>query len=189
MSKNSILAPWQILTSKEIHTTNWIKLIEDKCLVSGHEITYTYTKKLDEGPMIIAEEAGKIWLVKQYRHPIKKIVWQLPLEGKTASETWQAAAARGLAEELNLEAENWQNLGEFYPDPGGLDQKYQLFLATGLQAVNSKNIQHQDIDEELEIKKFSRAEIDELIRKGEICDNWTLAGLYIYDNFKKNKLE
>jgi hypothetical protein len=91
MSKNPNLTPWQILTSKVIHATNWIKLIEDKCLVSGHEITYTFTKKLDEGPLIIAEEAGEIWLVKQYRHPIKKIVWQFPLEGKSNSESWEAA--------------------------------------------------------------------------------------------------
>jgi|GEM_PF-2583006 len=186
MSKNQTLTPWQVLTSKTIHATNWIKLIEDKCLVSGHEITYTFTKKLDEGPMIIAEDAGKLWLVKQYRHPIKKIVWQFPLEGKTSSENWETAAKRGLAEELSLEAKTWQNLGEFYPDPGGLDQKYQIYLATDLQPTNSKN--HQDIDEELIIEKFSRSEIDELIRTGEICDNWTLAGLYIYDNFKRNKL-
>lgn len=188
MSKKITLTPWQVLNSKEIYATNWIKLIEDKCSVSDHELTYTYTKKLDEGPMIIAEEAGGIWLVKQYRHPIKKIIWQFPLEGKSSTESWEAAAKRGLAEELNLQAKNWQNLGQFHPDPGSLDQKYQIFLATDLKLADPANKLHQDIDEELLIKKFSRSEIDELIQAGEICDNWTLSGLYVYDSFKRNKL-
>jgi ADP-ribose pyrophosphatase len=90
-----------------------------------------------------------------------------------------------LTEELNLQAKNWQNLGQFYPDPGGLDQKYQIFLATDLQPANLENSQHREADEELEIGEFTRIEIDELIKAGKICDNWTLAGLYIYDKFKK----
>jgi len=35
-----------------------------------------------------------------------------------------------LREELKLDAKKWENLEEFFTDPGGLEQKYQLFVAS-----------------------------------------------------------
>jgi ADP-ribose pyrophosphatase YjhB (NUDIX family) len=140
---------------------------------------------VDEGPLIIAETGEKkLWLVRQYRHPIKKIVWQFPSEGKQAGESWEAAARRGLAEELQLQAESLDDLGVFYSDPGGLEQKYHAYLARGLQEVVHDHALANEAESEvenLETAVFSRSEIEVLIDAGEICDNWTLAGLFLYD--------
>lgn len=186
MSTNT-LKPWVIKKSKIIHKTRWIEVIEDTCLADTTELIYTYTKRVDEGPIIIAEESdGAIWLVQQYRHPVKKILWQLPAEGKLPSEPWIDAAKRGLQEELQLTAEKWENLGEYFPDPGGLEQKYQLFVARELEW--SKNTQKHTEDgevEDLRIQKFSRKAIDTMILNGELCDNWTLAALYVFDRYKE----
>ena len=190
MTTNKDLKPWQIVSSKIIHATPWIEIVEDLCDVSGTKLEYTYTRRIDEGPLIIAEENdGSLWLVKQYRHPIKKIIWQFPVEGKPQEESWDDAAKRGLQEELNLQASEWVNLGEFYPDPGGLDQKYQVYLATNLSRASISGVQHLEGEiEELKAQKFSRAQIDELISNGEICDNWTLSALFLYDRFKKSDI-
>lgn len=180
------LQPWQVTNSKVVHQTPWIEVIEDTCQAQDQELHYTYTKRVDEGPLIIAETAEhKLWLVRQYRHPIRKIIWQFPAEGKISGESWEAAAARGLREELHLEAKRWQSLGEFHPDPGGLQQKYQAFLAQDLKSIEQGEVHHvADEVEELERHAFSRTEIDALIDRGEICDNWTLAGLYLYDRYQ-----
>jgi ADP-ribose pyrophosphatase len=180
--------PWITRESKVIHKTKWIEIIEDTCLNNEAEFKYTYAKKVDEGPVIIAEENdGSIWLVQQYRHPIKKIIWQLPIEGKLLNESWDAAAKRGLKEELQIEAKKWKNLGEYYPDPGFLEQKYQIYIATDLVRDDSTKLQHlADEPEDLNVRNFSRKEIDEMISNGEICDNWTLAGLYLFDRHKSN---
>lgn len=181
------LQPWQVTASTIVHQTPWIQIVEDECTVNEKTLTYTYTRRVDEGPLIIAEDIDqKLWLVRQYRHPIKKIIWQFPAEGKHPEESWEHAAARGLEEELQLKAETWHDLGLFYPDPGGLDQKYHVFLATNL----SKNFQaqvnqHSEEVENLEINSFSRSEIEQLINSGELCDNWTLSGLFLYDRYKK----
>lgn len=182
---SSPIQPWTILHSKVIHSTPWIEVVEDTCLVDGKEITYTYSRRIDEGPLIIAQENnGGLWLVRQYRHPIKKILWQFPAEGKHTDESWEAAAARGLHEELQRSAEHWTDLGVFYPDPGGLDQKYRAYLATGLTRI-APAYQHQSEQqiEHLEIACFSRKEIEQLINTGELADNWTLAGLYLLDRY------
>ena len=181
------LKPWKITNTKIIHQTPRIQIKEDACQAGEQNLEYTYTKRVDEGPLIIAEDADqKIWLVRQYRHPIKKIIWQFPAEGKLPEENWQTAAERGLHEELNLQAEHWHHLGLFHPDPGGLEQQYHAYLATHLTPAPEPADHHgsQEV-ENLEVHSFSRSEIDMLIDSGELCDNWTLAGLFLYDRFRR----
>ena len=102
------------------------------------------------------------------------------------NESWPKAAARGLQEELHLTATSLKDLGCFYPDPGGLDQKLHLYLAQGLKPTDNheKYNSHKEV-EILNIRKFTREEINGLIAKQEICDNWTLAALFLYDRYRK----
>lgn len=185
MTPSTKLKPWKILNSLIVHQTPWIKIIQDHCLVEDQKIDYTYTKRTD-GALIIAETKDKkLWLVRQYRHPIKKIVWQFAAEGQEDNENLKQTAIRGLKEELSLTAKNWIQLGQdFYPDPGSLDQTYQMFLAKDLEPLNFNPQKHpHDEVEDLEIKAFSRNEIEKMIKSGEICDNWTLAALFLYDRY------
>ncbi|MBP7774483.1 hypothetical protein KA078_01695, partial [Candidatus Woesebacteria bacterium] len=73
----------------------------------------------------------------------------------------------------------------FFVDPGGLDQKYHAYLATDLSNVQILDThQNNDEVENLEIQSFSRKEIDDLITNGQLCDNWTLSGLFLFDRYK-----
>jgi len=105
------------------------------------------------------------------------------VEGTITGESWEQTAARGLQEELQMTARELLDVGEFHPDPGGLEQSYHLFIARGLSAIDPEaHVEHVE-HEKLEKQAFTRAEIDELISSGEICDNWTLAGLYLLDRY------
>ncbi len=189
------LTPWTTTSTKSIHKTPWIEVVEDTCQVGAQETQYTYTRRVDSGPVIVPVTADKkLWMVRQYRHPIKKIIWQFPAEGTMPGESWEQTAVRGLAEELQMTAQKLIDVGEFHPDPGGLDQAYHLFIAKGLSPLNSTEAdrekfhtdeQHKE-HEELEKRAFSLQEIDTLIESGEICDNWTLAGLYLFNRYLQN---
>ena len=182
-----MIKPWKTLKSTVVHETPWIAIKEDVCQVEDTTLTYTYTHRKDQGPLIIAEEAdGRLWLVRQYRHPIKKIIWQFPAEGKLPNETWEAAAQRGIEEELGKHAQTITRLSQLYPDPGGLEQMTYIFVASNLQDTTSTNHHTTGNEvEDLEIKAFTLEEIDQLLEKGEICDGWTVAALYMYLRFKK----
>jgi ADP-ribose pyrophosphatase len=184
------IKPWTVLSSEIIYETPWIQVIEDKCQVDDQVITYTRVNRRDEGPQIIAETADKkLFMVQQYRHPIHKIVWQFPAEGKTDQESWEDAAQRGLREEIGMSAEKLTDLGVFHPDPGLLDQTSHAFLAQGLTpnpTTEKVHLSNQEV-EDLRVDSFTLSEIDELIEKGEICDGWTLSGLFLYQRYlKKN---
>lgn len=175
---------WKIITNKTVHQTPWIRVKEDHCQVDSQKLIYTFVQRTDEGPLIIAEENdGKLWMVRQYRHPIKKVIWQFPAEGKLEGETWESAAERGLNEEIGKSAGSLINLGLFYPDPGMLEQKSYFFLATDLADLKTSINDHSEV-EDLEVNTFTLKEIEAMVKTGEICDGWTLSGIYLYKKFK-----
>jgi ADP-ribose pyrophosphatase len=179
------LQPWQIISSTVIHHTPWIEVVEEECLADGQKLTYTSVKRRDEGPQIIArEDDGRVWLVQQYRHPIRKIVWQFPAEGKFPEESWESAAQRGIQEELGLEAREFVDLRRLFVDPGLLQQQTHVFLATGLKPITVEKLHTEEGEvEDLRVQAFTLKEIDQLIEHGEICDNWTLAGLFLLQRY------
>lgn len=176
--------PWKVISSTTVHETPWIEIKADTCQTDDRTLTYTYTKRKDEGPVIIAEDNDKLWLVQQYRHPAKKFFWQFPVEGKQPTETWEAAAHRGLAEELQRKTDSLVYLGTLYPDPGGLEQKSKIFVAHATSALDEKAKHDEDEVEELIAQAFTLAEIKSMVATGEICDGWTLSSLYLYEQNK-----
>jgi ADP-ribose pyrophosphatase len=65
-------------------------------------------------------------------------------------------AKRELAEEAELQAENWGLLHVVYPSPGFLTEKVAIFEATGLSPAAGE----RDDDEEIEIVRLDLSEIE-----------------------------
>lgn len=83
--------------------------------------------------VLVMDEAGRVLLIQQYRHPIQSRDWEMPaglldIEG----EDPLVAAQRELAEEVDLVAEHWEPLLTLYTTPGGSDEVITIYLATGL---------------------------------------------------------
>jgi 8-oxo-dGTP pyrophosphatase MutT (NUDIX family) len=70
-----------------------------------------------------------------------------------------ACAKRELAEEAELQAEEWGVLHVVYPSPGFLTEKVTIFEATGLSAAGGE----RDEDEEIEIVRLDLSEIDQAL--------------------------
>lgn len=91
----------------------------------------------------------------------------LDVEGESELE----CAKRELAEEAELQAEEWSLLHVIYPSPGFLTEKVTIFEATGLSPASGE----RDEDEEIEIVRLPRAEIEEALP--EIRDATTVIAL------------
>ena len=104
-------------------------------------------------------ESGELLMIRQYRHPVRKNLWELPA-GLTdiPGESNLEAAKRELAEETGLSAQNWQSLQVFHPTPGGSDESIEIFLATDLASTESDFVKAGE-EAELEIRwvKFEEA--------------------------------
>ena len=112
-------------------------------------------------------------LVKQYRHPAKKYLLELPAGSVEDGETPLECAFREVEEEIGMKAETMEKLTEFYVSPGFLSEKMHLFLATDL----IKSEQNLDEDENISLVKMSLVDAFEKVRNNEIEDAKTMLGL------------
>lgn len=123
-------------------------------------------------------DSGKYILVKQYRFPIKKWLWEFPAGGKEPDESILAAATRELMEEIGMKPGRLQKLLAYYPTPGVSAEKMHVFLATRLKPQWAP----KDEDEDFKLGEFSLAEITTMIRNRKIVDGKTIIGFFYLKN-------
>ena len=68
--------------------------------------------------VIALTDEGKIIMVKQYRKPIEKDIWEIPAGKLDKGEDPKACGIRELEEETGYTAKEIISLGYFYPSPG-----------------------------------------------------------------------
>ena len=118
---------------------------------------------------------NRIVLLKQYRHALKKYIWEIPAGTLDPQEEIISCAKRELIEETGYSASGWQKLGEITPVPGYSDERIHIYLATELQPAE----QHLDADEVIQVQEVEFNEALEMIGNGEIQDAKSIAGLFM----------
>jgi len=116
-------------------------------------------------------------LVRQYRYPIDRLVWELPAGTLEPGEDPRAAALRECEEETKLAAASAERLAAFFPTPGYCDEEMIFYRLTGLTRPDAPAA--HDEDEHLEPRVFPVAEARAMIRTGEIVDMKTALGLLL----------
>jgi len=130
---------------------------------------------INKGAVVIVPLTAnhEIRLVKQYRAAAEDWIIELPAGGLEAGEDPDEAAPRELLEETGDRAANWQKLGGFYSAPGILTEFLHLYLATDLTPGPNQ----LEFDEHIEVLTVLWAEAIAMIRRREIEDSKTIAGL------------
>lgn len=118
-------------------------------------------------------ERAEVCLIRQFRYAVGGWIWELPAGRREAGEDPQRTAQRELAEEVGLQAQHWQSLGELLPSPGIFDERIFLYLAQGLTQVPHS---HDEL-EYIEVHWLTLKQAVDLAINGEITDAKTLAGL------------
>lgn len=118
---------------------------------------------------------GRIWFVRQYRHPAAQELLELPAGTLEAGEPPEACAKREIREETGLAAESMLELGRFFLAPGYSTEFMYVYLARGL---HPDPLPH-DQDEFLRAEAHPLAEVYRMVENGEIQDGKTLAALLL----------
>ena len=122
---------------------------------------------------------GKFVMAKQYRCGTDRLTLEIPGGAIDPGEDPLVAAARELEEETGYTAEKFIPLGVVEPNPA-----FQTNFCHTYLAVNAKKTKDQNLDpcEEIEVLEFSRDEIKEKLKSGEINHALVVAAFYFYDN-------
>lgn len=117
-----------------------------------------------------------IYLVRQYRYPFGKLLWEVPAGKLEPDEDPLVCARRELEEECGIRAQSWTKLLTTYPSPGYCAEILTIYLALSLTYGD----RHLDPGEFLGVGAFRRKTVFEMISKGLIVDGKTLQALLAF---------
>ena len=142
---------------------------------NGREFTVDVVRHPASVVIVPVPEPGHVILIRQFRYPIQRLLWELPAGSVDEGETPEAAARRECHEEIGLVPDTIVRLGAFHPTPGYCDEEMIFFRASGLNETSEAAA--VDEDEDIEPRTFTIPEAREMIRRGEITDMKTVVGL------------
>lgn len=126
--------------------------------------------------VIIPQPApGKVILIRQYRHVLKRWIWELPAGTLDEGESPRHGARRECEEEIGLRPQRLERVGFYYPTPGFCDESMAFYLCREL--VVPKRPAALDEDEQIEPRTFSLQAAWRLVRSGQVVDMKTVLGL------------
>lgn len=169
---------WKTVSSREIFAHPRLTLVEDEVLLPSGEAA-SYLRYADDGSSavtVIAVRDRKIALQREYSHPCSQVIFQFPGGGVAAGEPPEAGADRELMEEIGFRAGTLSRLGSYLVDNRRSAKMMHVFLATGLTEASLPG----DPEESIETSWHTEAEIDALIRSGDIVHAHVLAAWSLY---------
>jgi ADP-ribose pyrophosphatase len=164
----------KITSSREVYKCSLFRVTEDQAIdaKSGFTIKRSVVRHAGSAVMLAEDEKRRILLVRQYRLPAGKSIWELPAGRLDPGETPLVAAKRELKEETGYRAKKWTRLASFWVSPGYVEERMTIYLAQNLVAGDATPMD----DERIETRWFRRREIAEMIRTHKIEDAKTMIG-------------
>lgn len=103
---------------------------------ADQQLTREFVKHPGAVAVVALNDQRDVLMIRQYRHPVKSFLWELPAGLlDIADEPKVAAASRELMEETGYSANHIEPLISFFTTPGGNSEEISIFLATGLEHV------------------------------------------------------
>lgn len=167
----------KITESKEVYSCRLFSVTEDVAVDPKTQFTIRRSVVRHPGSavMMAVDVKKRILLVRQYRLPAEKLLWELPAGKVDPGETPLKAAKRELIEETGYRAKTWTKLVTYYASPGFVAERMTIYQATGLTAGEATPMD----DERIEARWFTRKEIRAMIDKGQLEDAKTIMGFFL----------
>ncbi|MFH9014221.1 NUDIX domain-containing protein [Streptomyces sp. NPDC017943] len=151
---------------------------DDVVMPDGTVVGRDYQVHPGSVAVLALDEADRVLVLRQYRHPVRHKLWEIPAGLlDVPGENPLHAAQRELYEEAHVKAEDWRVLTDVYTTPGGCDEAVRIFLARDLsEAVGERfAVAEEEADMELD-----RVPVEDLVRgvlAGELHNNCLVVGV------------
>ena len=166
--------PRELLDSLRIFNGAVFAVDRDRLLEeSGVEIVREVVRHPGGAGALPLFDDGRVALVRQYRHPARRELLEIPAGRIEDGEAPETCAAREVEQEIGFRAGRIEKLAEFYSTPGFCEEKLYVYLATDLTPAS----QALDDDELIEVVYLPFAEAVKMAERGEIEDSKTIIAL------------
>ena len=177
--------PWDTLATETLLDTPWRTFRRDRVrLHSGTEITYNYVETPAAAWVVPLLADGQIALIRQYRYPVRRWVWEVPA-GAIGDEAPLAAARRELAEEIGGHCRELRPVGRFYSSTAHLTLAAHVFLALDVELARHE----RELTELLELVVMPADEAFARARSGAIDEGQSALALLMCEPLVRTWLE
>ncbi len=177
MSREATENPWRTLGSRQVYENPWISVREDSVIrPDGEPGIYGVVHYKNKAVGVLPVEDDHVYLVGQYRYPLRRYSWEIPEGGCPEGEEPLRAARRELREETGLEAKSWRRLGEAYLSNSVADEYAVWFLATDLVPGEPQT----EGTEVIGVRRVPLREVVAMAMDGRITDALSVLALTTY---------
>jgi len=167
--------PWTTLSTRMVYENPWIRVREDQVLrPDGLPGIYGVVEFKNRAVGVLPVEAdGSVWLVGQFRYPLRAYSWEIPEGGGPLSEDPEATARRELREETGFSAGKVELLATAHLSNSVSDELAYLFRATEL----THGVSEPEGTEQLAVRRFEWGVAWRMLEQGEITDSLSVMAL------------
>jgi 8-oxo-dGDP phosphatase len=130
-------ADWPVAGSVVLARARIVTLKQDDVQLPDGELVVREVVEHPGAVAIVAiDDADRVLMIRQYRHPVRSMLWELPaglrdVPGEPPLET----ARRELLEEAGYQAGDWHELADYLSSPGISTEQVRVYLARNLTVV------------------------------------------------------
>lgn len=173
---------YEVLDSKLVYKGKVLEVYSDKvAMPNGNIATREVVVRGAAAAIVPVDKDGNIIFVRQYRHPVKDMVLEIPAGMVEKGEDPYESAKRELEEETGFKSDHLKYVTKLVMSVGICTEELYIYIASDLK----NGVKHPDPDEFIEIEKYSLDEAVKMIYNGDICDGKTAAAILAYKDLLK----
>jgi 8-oxo-dGTP pyrophosphatase MutT (NUDIX family) len=144
---------WPVVASDTLVRGRLVTVRTDKVRMPGGNLAERDVVLHPGAVAVLAlDETGQVLMIRQYRHPVSKLLWEIPAGLRdVAGEPLLVTAQRELLEEAGYRARDWRVLADYYSSPGFTNERLRIFLARDLELVPAAERDFVPEDEETQL--------------------------------------
>lgn len=159
---------WKTLSSEYLFNDHWFRVRKEICETPKGKIVdpyYVYDFSTWVGALPVTEE-GKIIMLKQYRHALGEVCYEIPGGCvDNADKDFEGAITRELLEETGYSFSSYEYLGRISPNPSTNSNLLHMYLAKGGKKIAEQSL---DENEEIEVLLLGIDELKQLLKENKI---------------------
>jgi len=176
----------KIIKKDEIYQGNVIRVDLWKVLLpDGKEAPRDVVVHPGASVVVPIAENGDVYMVRQYRTPIRKESLEIPAGKLDKGEDPLDCAHRELKEETGLTCSSMKHIISIHSTPGFCNEVLHMYIATGLQEGEAC----ADEDEFISAERIHVSKLVDMVLNHEITDAKSIIGILLADKIINREIK